>query len=464
MQRLSLSMNIAKKAILGLLLLFMGTSLGVGALEILLYVSGSVQSSIKFVVMPSLARLRAAGLPEKYLPRGTTDTRKRFLPDMNTPWPLLMASSPAYDGYSWADAFWQAELEYYRLLQKEPGEQFQPNVIWRSRPRKSEYVNVSKDGVRHTWNPVSSERDDDINIAFFGASTAFGTGVPDNYTIPSLLSKHLNGGEHDLHTTEKASQSRFHIANYGTGSYVLQQDVQLFLDLIRESKSPDIAVFYHGSNDSYAAVYSPGIPGWYLGSEGIEKRLMQPSLGSQRGGLNQFDVLNLILSDHGSYSIRSVRQQPFLDDYSERIKTFLDYYRAATQLVSDICEVHQIDCYFIWQPSLLFGAKPKSEFESAMYSSPALLDIAGLNYRNGVYQQRALSATYESVQKVSNDYYKFYNLSRIFDSITETVFIDYVHLGPHGNELVAESIANIINANGGSTSAGMNRMDKSSDL
>jgi hypothetical protein len=99
---------------------------------------------------------------------------------------------------------------------------------------------------------------------------------------------------------------------------------------------------------------------------------------------------------------------------------------------------------FIWQPILLYGDKVLDKFENAMVEHPALLSTGDFREKDGVYQQKALTKTYQLIENSSFKEFNFYNLSRVFDNVDEPIYIDWMHLGPRGNEIVANKISNII--------------------
>ena len=91
-----------------------------------------------------------------------------------------------------------------------------------------------------------------IQLAIFGGSTIWGTGARDEFTIPSYVSKMV---------AEKYPH-RFRVVNYGQDRYVSTQEVITLLREIQMDSVPDIAVFYDGYNDAFAAIRAgaAGIP------------------------------------------------------------------------------------------------------------------------------------------------------------------------------------------------------------
>ena len=286
----------------------------------------------------------------------------------------------------------------------------------------------------------------------FGGSTMLGTGMPDEFTIPSILSKYLN----------VRGETFYEVTNFGTGAFILEQDMQLLFDEIRKGNIPDMAVFYHGANDSYAGVYSPGKPGWYLGSEQLKNKLYnREDTLSLRNKIDWFKELHtyrllslfksrilLLAPSNATASGRAGTSESeyYLDDYGPRAIEFIGYYKETLKLLNLVCENYGITVFHIWQPILVYGEKHLNEFEQSMIVNPALVSIFTFREKDGVYLAKAMKTTYHLIEVTSFEEFKyFHNLSHVFDNVDEPIYIDWVHLGPKGNEIVANKILDIIN-------------------
>lgn len=112
--------------------------------------------------------------------------------------------SSIYKNSPWAKQYFND----FENLEKE----YYPFYEWRRKEFQSEFINISKDGIRKTWNPEYKEG---INKIFvLGGSTVWGTGARDEWTIPSLLSKNLN----------KFKNTSF-VVNFGDSGYVFTQEI-----------------------------------------------------------------------------------------------------------------------------------------------------------------------------------------------------------------------------------------------
>jgi hypothetical protein len=117
--------------------------------------------------------------------------------------------------------------------QRKTVEGYSSFVGWRRLPLETETTNIGADGLRrHTLgrdniSPTQS-------LGFFGGSTAWGTGVADDETIPAKLD---------------GLTERYDITNYGESGWTSRQSLAQLINLMNEGKAPDIVVFYDGANE-----------------------------------------------------------------------------------------------------------------------------------------------------------------------------------------------------------------------
>ncbi len=132
---------------------------------------------------------------------------------------------PNYDHVDWAlDHFTE-----YDNLTKGSYEAF---YGWRRPEIHGKTINVDANGRRHTYSAPGTPKDK--VIAFFGGSTTWGTGANDENTIPSDFAK-LN--------------PNYEAINYGETGYLAHQNLNLLMQEHFGGFRPDVVVFYDGVND-----------------------------------------------------------------------------------------------------------------------------------------------------------------------------------------------------------------------
>jgi len=151
------------------------------------------------------------------------------------------ALSP-YHNAPWADRYWREFVSSNRV-------EYHPYVIWRRRPFVGETINVDSFGLRRTKNTQCSDRS--FTIWMFGGSTLWGSGSPDEVTIPSLLAAEYARDGHPVC-----------VRNYGEMAWVSTQEViKLLLELKHAARKPDLVVFYDGANDGLLPYQSDWLDG-----------------------------------------------------------------------------------------------------------------------------------------------------------------------------------------------------------
>jgi lysophospholipase L1-like esterase len=335
-------------------------------------------------------------------------------------------TSPEYQGYPWAQAFWKEELLRRESSPKQG--RYIPFLIWGNRPWHGKYINVDESamgGLRRTVNPMNPACNEARRkvIWMFGGSTLFGLGVPDMETIPSNLSKELNS----------TGSGCFVILNAGMEGYLTNQELILLVELLKTGQRPDIVIFYDGVNDANAAV-EPGIANAHLQFEFIKARV-EGSFGSKFDWLRNSHSLEL-----GKAIVARFRNgdspAALPAEVEERAAAALDNYEANMRIVRSLGLAYNFEVFCFWQPSLATGGKPLTPFEQELQKDGNSLQI--LRAVNEVAARRALQTG------------SFVFLGQIFDSVKEPLYIDHLmHVGPRGNQIVAKAIAKRMESHAG---------------
>jgi lysophospholipase L1-like esterase len=132
---------------------------------------------------------------------------------------------PNYRGVPWAR---QHFVEYDHLTKGF----FRAFYGWRRPAYQGETINIDADGRRVTWRSDSAQPG--RVAAFFGGSTTWGTGADDDTTIPSFFVR---------------QNPTYSAVNFGETGYVAHQSLNLFLERYFGGFRPQVVVFYDGVND-----------------------------------------------------------------------------------------------------------------------------------------------------------------------------------------------------------------------
>jgi lysophospholipase L1-like esterase len=333
----------------------------------------------------------------------------------------LGSASPVYAEFAWAADFWKEEAQ----RRKGHNGGYVPFRIWGTPEWHGKYVNNDKDELGIERRTVNTPRADcaDKTIShvwMFGGSTLYGSGVPDWATIPSFLSKELNAtGTHCVVIT-----------NFGTEAYNTNQELLLLVEQLKAGRRPDAVIFYDGVNDSYTGVYQPGIASAHMQYPAISARVESKLAGKLEFLRHSYALLlvrRMLLSKQ--------KQDPAAIEAETKVKATqtLDNYQANLRMVQALAGIYHFTVFSFWQPSLAYGNKPIVPYEAELIrvdtNSP---DGSALKPMRFAYQEAERRAG-------SNGDFVF--LANVLDREQGPLYLDEWHLGPRGNQLIAQAIA-----------------------
>jgi lysophospholipase L1-like esterase len=332
-------------------------------------------------------------------------------------------ASPVYAGAEWAREFWREE----GLRQGKPRD-YVPFRLWGITEWHSDYINNDPwmgGYLRRTMNPGNCIPSNSANVWTFGGSTMYGVGVPDWATLPSYLSRELNAG----------ARNCVMVSNFGVEGYVTDQEVILLEEQLKAGGRPDVVIFYDGINDSMSQC-PPGPPTPHGAYRTIKSRI-EGSLAARIDFLQKSYSLRLageLLARF--HHPRSVAFQA--SEVQPRIMSVMSKYEANMSLVRVLAHAYRFKLYSFWQPLLPYGHKPLVPFEQQM----ARADASKLPEDNACLLM--MTAVYSEAEHRAAQDGTFVFLGGVFDSTKEPVYIDEGHLGPRGNEVVAQAIASYV--------------------
>lgn len=340
------------------------------------------------------------------------------------------AALAMYKSQPWAATYWREEVAAFKVL-------YEPYVMWRRAPFKGETIVVEDDGVRRTAHSDCSART--YTVWMFGGSTMWGAGSPDWLTIPSLLAEQY----------EKSGMPVC-VRNYGTSAWVSTQEViELMQELKRTPRKPDLVVFYDGVNDAFT-LYQSGMIDVPQNNDRIKNKLqsgdpMQTGWNHPRSNsmLQMFLESKTFLSisrigaglrraRNGSQSVST--PQPS----SDLIQTQMEVaYLKNLDLVGALGREYGFQYAFFWQPVMLVGRKRLSDEEKIIL-------------RKTLATNNGMQETFEKMYSLagSEKRQKFFDIADALDNREDTIYIDFAHIGPEGNRLVAGRMYGILRQNG----------------
>ncbi len=334
--------------------------------------------------------------------------------------------SPVYAGAEWAREFWQEESS-----RRTKPTVYVPFRLWSVTDWHSNYINNDQGvgGVwRRTMNPANCDPANRVTVWTFGGSTMYGTAVPDWATIPSYLSRELNAAHRDCIV----------VSNFGVEGYVTDQELILLAEQLKAGGRPHDVIFYDGVNDASLAWAPSGRPVAHFSFSTIKHRV-EGSLAGRVDFLEKSYTVRLAADvlarfrPATSFAPMIAKSLPF-------VGTTLDNYEANLRLVRALGAAYQFKVYCFWQPILIYGHKPLAAFEQQMVTR----DASGGSADSAWFI--TIAAAYREAELRASRNRNFVFLGGLFDSTSEPIYVDEAHLGPRGNELVAQAIASYIQA------------------
>jgi lysophospholipase L1-like esterase len=332
--------------------------------------------------------------PGKYLPAGRRESRE---------------GSPAYDGFSWYDSdFLDESFANHRWKEF----RYQPHGIVLGVPQDyhGKYFNVDN-GYRRTVNP-SSVLINPIKILVVGGSTVWSSESPDALTLPSLIAEALHVKFADLN---------FVITNIGVSSSSSYQELLRVIYEIKIGNIPDLLIVYNGVND---AVY-----GTYYANEAAT--LYEQYRNMKESTSKLASIKRFIASTSLARAFLSMELS-----YRGNARITAEQYLRNMQMLQSIAEMYGFDLYMFLQPHL-FSGKRLTETEEKLALGNQI------TWPGMKYGLLAGYATISNRMKVWK-HPRFFDMKSEFDSVESDLFLDYCHISPKGNRLIAKSIVDHI--------------------
>ena len=300
-------------------------------------------------------------------------------------------------------------------------------VGFRELKLSSPTINVDED--RRRIVPGSCALDGRTTIWAFGGSTMFGYGTPDDGTIPAHLARILN-----------AKGRCTQVINFGSGYWQSSQGVVQLTRALAQGSRPDIVVFYDGINDT-SVVLDGSKPGEI---DAVADPFLENAFAYRPAILRQISlesVLVRILRKRIWNPIAGVEpldRKKKLAGAAPMAGATANVYAENLRMLEALARQYSFSAYFFLQPQLLISAKTPTDAER-------IVRDADPHWQDEARVYRDFYAAYRShVYLASNP--RFFDISRIFEGMSEEIFADPEHLLPEGNRIVAERIAREIGA------------------
>jgi len=269
-------------------------------------------------------------------------------------------------------------------------------------PTRSTVFNVNRDGFR-TYE-LDTPRTSEHRILLLGGSTGFGWGVADAHTIGSNLERML---------TRKTGKT-VKVFNLSVPAVAFDTENLMLRDFGAEV-SADVVVFYHGANDGLA---------WFEQTVGRAdaRQTLAPSIFSREALL------------HYAYKSRVFRLavEAFTPPSPGDTGPDIDVSKAVEVYDSDFRESQRLcmstKCLYVIQP-ILFNKRPRTTREVKIHRRASAL----FPFYEQMYDKYTDAL-------INRGFANHVDARGVFEGSSEDIFLDYVHVSPRGNEMIARFI------------------------
>ncbi len=291
---------------------------------------------------------------------------------------------------------------------------YEPFVGWRTQPYQGETTRISSMGLRMHEDPPAAGDSCEV-VRFFGGSTMWGEGSDDQHTIPAIFSK-LN--------------PQYRVVNHGQLAYNTRQELDELISVYTRNDRADVVIFYDGVNDAA-----------FLCPEEIRELPAHRLVPMYRDHLYQGrtaiakDLIASVFIDNIMGLVRKVTYRPTPENSPydcvrnpEKAEAIADMMIRNWELAHEIVTSRNGVFYAILQPAAFVGNPRTDHLE--------LDEELGKNFR-AVY-------THLRTKIAERNYPWIIDMAEAFNG-RDYIFIDFCHVSPNGNEIIAKEISELFN-------------------
>jgi hypothetical protein len=316
------------------------------------------------------------------------------LTDTDVPGKSERAALPNYRGLDWADRHF---YEYKKM-----GTEYYDFIGWRRKPFQGQTVTIDRDGYRRHATATAAEAE----VWMFGGSTMWGTGVPDDATIPAFL--------------EQVSGKR--TFNFGESAYVAHQNLNLLMKQYVLGGRPQTVLFYDGVNE-VAHKCRRELDFYATGEQGkIRERMLDDG--------SHFLALFKPLLKHLPIDREKNRSQWYdCNTNPAKAQHIVDNLVQDWMVAKALVESHGGKFIAVLQPVAYVGQP-----NTAYLQKKDLNDDLKMQY----------SLLYSMIRKALAEHeVPYHDLTAVFDGHVQ-YYIDFCHVVPEGNRQVASRLAPLL--------------------
>jgi hypothetical protein len=330
-----------------------------------------------------------------------------------------------YRGTAWGRALWEETASYV--------EQWSPYYVYRVGDMHGRFINVT-DGVRATHQSAASGLARHL-VMVFGGSAAWGHGVADADTLPSWLAR-----------LAEAAGEPLDVRNYAESGWVNWQGIVFLLERLADGERPDVVVFYSGVNETLSGLQWPDVRRPIFDAEMVPAAMRDWLAAKDRPLRRAWDyyrdtsmTLSVLLPRASASSLPSRSSG---GDAADPVSRLAREYLSDRDLVSALGRQFGFTTVFVWQTTV--ADKPVMSRQERGYAGwlPLAPGDAGPELEWWRLDGE-LRTVYDRVGREVRSH-GVVDVSRAFDGVSSTAFIDWMHPSGAGNEHIARALLGTI--------------------
>ena len=270
---------------------------------------------------------------------------------------------------------------------------------------KGKWINVENNRRVTTNKPKNYQR----SIYLFGGSTIYNGEVPDNLTVASQLASF------------GANDYSYKVVNMGATSIHSAQQFGRLKSEIKLNKG-DLVIFYDGVNDVLQRIIYENRDGYMIGQPKKENFWIK-LLRSKR---KYSSILQIMYSE----MIKNTK-----DTSPDLINNSIQDYINILVNANDYVKAKEAYFYHFLQPTLFTKKKLNSYEQMLVEKGEPFVPLQFID---------PYKKSYPLIEKKLINLKFSYSLTKIFDDLNESPFLDYCHVNHVGNKIISEHIWNNI--------------------
>lgn len=324
---------------------------------------------------------------------------------------LANTKREALPNYSASYDYAQKIFRDYNSVQHE----YEPFVGWKMKPYKGETLNVTENGERNTLETNSS--DSARSVHFFGGSTMWGEGSDDRHTIPSLFS---------------VNNPHYNVYNHAQLAYNSRQELDALISMYTTNQKMDVVIFYDGVNDAaflcpkeISELPSHRLVPMYREKLYAGKMKIINDLASKLFVENTLKVVRMFANKSGK------ADSPYdCITNPEKAEQIAEIMMRNWEIAQELVAQHNGKFLAVLQPAAYIG-KPRTDHLK-------LDEDLGENFK-AIYDRLK-----EKIKERNHSW--VLDLTDKFNN-NEYIYIDFCHVSPNGNEIIAKEISGALKQN-----------------